>query len=67
MAKVTITLEDKEDGEVLVGIDFDPPIQKGEDGTAAQHAAIQLLDGIHEISSNDETDDDDFLWDEEEP
>lgn len=65
MATVTITITDKEDGEVNVNAKFDPEIKKGEDGTPAQHAAVAALNGVmrHAAKSDPDFDEDeDAEW-----
>ncbi len=47
MAKVTITIEDTEDGGVNVSLDWDPPVEPDSDeATTAQVAAMMCLDAL---------------------
>jgi len=46
LAKCTITLEDNPDGSMSVNAAFDPPIERGEDGSPAQQVAAAVIDGI---------------------
>ncbi len=47
MAKITITIEDNEDGVVDVAMEFDPPApQEGEDETPAQSAAGYAMQAL---------------------
>lgn len=43
MSKVTITIEDTEDGTVSIELDFDPPGQGSEDATPAQYTALRMI------------------------
>jgi len=44
MARITITLTDDKDGLVRCSAEFDPPVDRDDRGTPAQHAAAQMLD-----------------------
>lgn len=46
MAKCTIVLEDNPDGTLSVMARFEPPLERAEDGTAAQQVAAAILDGV---------------------
>lgn len=60
MAKVTIIIEDGEDGEVNVKTEFDPPLKRDEDETPAQTAGGMCLDAMMEQADSVEEDDDDY-------
>lgn len=49
MAKVTITIEDTEDGGVEVAMEMDPPadLTDEDEATTAQRAAMICLDALH--------------------
>jgi len=46
MAKVSINLEDTEDGTVSVKVDFDPPVENEHAATMAQNAAALMLEAL---------------------
>ena len=43
MAKITITLEDGEDGDVFADVEFDPPRKSATEDTPAQRDAFTML------------------------
>lgn len=55
MAKATLTIEDlEEDGVVHVGLEFDPPMGKTGNATAAQQAAIRALQALRGEAEDEE-------------
>ena len=56
MAKVTITIEDKQDGVIGITANFDPPITRDGDATAAQHVAVTMLESIRNSEDYEEKD-----------
>ena len=50
MAKVTITIEDKEDGNISLVADFEPMVKKDEEHTTAQSAGLFAVQSIVEQS-----------------
>lgn len=51
MAKITIVIEDSEDGEVQLGADFEPPIRRDEEPSAAQCTAMIVIKAIQRIAA----------------
>ena len=49
MAKVTITIEDTDDG-VDADVEFDPVKEANAELTPAQHAAVKMLDAVFTAS-----------------
>ena len=64
MAKAILTFEDKDDGDVGVTLEFDPPALTKENATPAQFTAlraIQLVAGVEDEEADDlELDDEDY-------
>ena len=52
MPKVTITVEDKEDGQVEIKAAFDPPTQRDDTHTAAQLMGLRLCSEIQDMLSD---------------
>lgn len=50
MAKVTIVIEDTDDGGISVSLDWDPPADT-DSGTTAQVAAMMCLDALQANST----------------
>lgn len=48
MAKITITLEDAEDGEIVLQTTTDPPLRKGDSPTPAQRVLMEMLQALRE-------------------
>ena len=46
MAKVIITIEDKDNDEIKIGFEFDPPAKEGEVKTPAQSMGIAVAKGF---------------------
>lgn len=55
MAKCTLVFEDNPDGTLAVTAQFDPPIERDEDGTPAQQVAAAILDGVTSSAETVET------------
>ena len=59
MAKVTIVIEDTDDGGISVNLDWDPPADPNSDtGTTAQVAAMMCLDALEANSTEFEEQED---------
>lgn len=54
MAKVTIVIEDTEDGEIRVEADFTPVITRPDEATPAHIAAVSLLDSAAKLLGAEE-------------
>jgi hypothetical protein len=67
MAKVTMTIEDTENGEFHVVFEFEPALAKGEGMTPAQGFGAQIVDAcagrgeVLEGFANDDDEEDDSL------
>lgn len=55
MAKAIITIEDTEGGFIGIELTFDPPVEKDEQGTDAQHAAMDMVWLFHKAMGTDAT------------
>jgi hypothetical protein len=53
MAKATITLTDKENGDIDIHTDFDPPIEEGPDGLDVSFAQVFAIDLLQRIKAED--------------
>ena len=46
MAKVIITIEDKENDEIKISFEFDPPAKEGDIKTPAQNTGLAVAKGF---------------------
>lgn len=51
--KVIFTLEDSDDGQVTVGLEFDPPVTKETQSTAAGMIALELMKLVPKVAKGE--------------